>query len=495
MFKKALIFTILFLLPFGICGKADAHSNVSNWAKPEIDKAENYGLIPDSLKGKDMTKAITREEFAEVIIRLYEKATGFTASVNISNPFTDTKNSEILKAYQIGITAGTSATTFEPNKLINREQVASMLSRAIRIMVPTADFSTDGAPTFKDEKYISNWALEHVRYMSKIGIIKGTDGNFMPRATTPTQVASGYANTSREQAIAMSVRTLEKYDITRSSSNDPNIISDDSLTARIDANAKGFMFILEFALGAPLTTSQERVILDELKSGWNLSTEEELSEYDAYPTIVDIILTLEQPDLDELRIELEALVIEWIAESPDSDKAVKIIKVQLETQGKVVVAGNPPLTEMSLTAYSEIMAYSRLLKQNSKGMPEQISQDSVKEIKKLVKDNWRSFTAKEQEQIATSPSLWFCLRTLVNNGSDEEQDNVRNNLVKLDSESYTVENNEYYEEPQDTNNNQSSGSSGKPMSMVTHTVLMNMNQMTFNSYMWSRGFNYNPSYW
>lgn len=102
--------------------------------------------------------------------------------------------------------------------------------------------------------------------MSKIGIVKGTDGNFMPRATTPAQIASGYANTSREHPIAMCVRSLEKYNITGSSLNDPNIISDDVLTARIDVNAKGFMFLLEFALGAPLTTSQECVILDELKN-------------------------------------------------------------------------------------------------------------------------------------------------------------------------------------------------------------------------------------
>ncbi len=121
------------------------------------------------------------------------------------------KNPEILKAYQVGITAGASATTFEPNKLINREQVATMLSRAIRIMVPTADFSTDGAPTFKDEKNISTWALEHVKYMSKIGIIKGIDGNFMPKAITSAQIAEGYANTTREQAIAMGVRAFEKY--------------------------------------------------------------------------------------------------------------------------------------------------------------------------------------------------------------------------------------------------------------------------------------------
>lgn len=191
--------------------KVEAYSDASNWAKPELDKAADYGLIPESLKGADMKKPITREEFAEVAIKLYEKTTGFTPYTTVANPFTDTKNPEILKAYQIGITAGTSATTFDPNKLINREQVASMLSRAIRVMVPTADFSTNGAPTFKDEKHISIWALEHVKYMSKIGIIKGTDGNFMPKAITSSQIAEGYANTTREQAIAMGVRTLEKY--------------------------------------------------------------------------------------------------------------------------------------------------------------------------------------------------------------------------------------------------------------------------------------------
>lgn len=191
--------------------KVESYSDASNWARPELDKAADYGLIPNSLIGADMTKTITREEFAEVTIKLYEKATGFTPYITVANPFTDTKNPEILKAYQIGITSGTSATTFDPNKLINREQVATMLSRAIRIMVPNTDFSTDGAPTFKDENNISIWALEHVHYMSKTGIIKGTDGNFMPKAVTSAQIASGYANTTREQAIAMGVRAFEKY--------------------------------------------------------------------------------------------------------------------------------------------------------------------------------------------------------------------------------------------------------------------------------------------
>jgi hypothetical protein len=188
-----------------------AYSNASNWAKAELNKAAEYGLIPESLKGSDMTKPITREEFAELAVKLYEKTTGTAASAASPNPFIDTKNPEILKAFKLGVTTGTSATTFAPKELTNREQVATMLSRAIRVMAPGGDFSTAGAPTFSDQKDISSWALEHVKFMSKSGIIKGTDSKFMPKAVTTAQTAAGYATTTREQAIAMSVRSFEQF--------------------------------------------------------------------------------------------------------------------------------------------------------------------------------------------------------------------------------------------------------------------------------------------
>jgi hypothetical protein len=188
-----------------------AYSNASNWAKTELDKAAEYDLIPQSLKGADMTKPITREEFAELAVKLYEKTTGTVAVAASPNPFTDTKNPEILKAFKVGVTTGTSATTFAPKELTNREQVATMLSRAIRVIAPGGDFSTAGAPTFTDQKDISSWALEHVMFMSKSGIIKGTDGKFMPKAVTTAQTAAGYATTTREQAIAMSVRSFEQF--------------------------------------------------------------------------------------------------------------------------------------------------------------------------------------------------------------------------------------------------------------------------------------------
>jgi len=190
-----------------------AYSGASSWAAAELDKADGYGLIPDILKGTDMTKPITREEFAELAVLLYEKASGKTAAPVSPNPFTDTSNPQILKAFSTGITAGTSATTFSPSVLINREQCATMLYRTIKAIAPNADYSTAGVSDFPDQKYISDWAVEGTKYMSKLGIIKGDDkGNFMPKATTSAQQAAGFGMATREAAVLMTVRTYDSMD-------------------------------------------------------------------------------------------------------------------------------------------------------------------------------------------------------------------------------------------------------------------------------------------
>jgi hypothetical protein len=206
--------TFVMSVPFKLSGATPPKG--SAWASGEIEKAEALGLIPDSLKKADLTKPITREEFAELAVKLYEKTTGKAAAAASPNPFKDTTNPQILKAFKLGITTGVTSTTFAPKELTNREQVAAMLSRAIRVMAPGGDFSTAGAPAFTDKKDISSWALEHVLFMARLEVIKGTDGKFMPKATTTAQKASGYATTTREQAIAMGVRSYEKMDMIKS---------------------------------------------------------------------------------------------------------------------------------------------------------------------------------------------------------------------------------------------------------------------------------------
>lgn len=194
-------------------GSGSFYSDASTWAESELKKANELGLIPNILKGADMTKPITREEFCELAVLLYEKETESAAAPTSPNPFVDTTNSQILKAYALGITTGTSTTTFSPNTLINREQCAAMLFRAIKAIAPAADYSVAGIKDFPDQKGISSWAADATKYMSKLGIIKGDDsGNFMPKATTTAQTAAGYGMATREAAILMTVRTYEAMD-------------------------------------------------------------------------------------------------------------------------------------------------------------------------------------------------------------------------------------------------------------------------------------------
>lgn len=187
------------------------YTSASEWAKPEIEKAFNSGIVPSKLIASDAKKPATREELCEISVLLYEEVTGNEIEAASPNPFTDTKNAEILKAYNLGITSGTSATTFSPNDITNREQVATMFGRAIRLMYPIDDYSSEGAPVFLDQKDISSWALEHVNFMSKAGIILGSNNYFMPKAVTREHIISGYGTTKREEALAIAVRIYNKY--------------------------------------------------------------------------------------------------------------------------------------------------------------------------------------------------------------------------------------------------------------------------------------------
>lgn len=193
-------------------GNPSFYNDASDWAVDELEKANEAGLIPGILNGKDLTKPITREEFAELALLLYEKTTNKAAAAVSANPFTDTNNPQILKAYSLGITQGTSATAFSPNALINREQCATMLFRTIKSIAPDGDFSIDGVKDFPDQSNISSWALEGTKFMYRLGIIKGdSNGNFMPKAATEAQSAVNYGMASREAAILMAVRTYDAY--------------------------------------------------------------------------------------------------------------------------------------------------------------------------------------------------------------------------------------------------------------------------------------------
>ena len=186
-----------------------AYANASDWAISEMDKAEQYNLIPQALKGQDMTKKITRYEFAALSVALYESITGRTAPV-VDMPFTDTNSEEIAKAYALGITKGVSDTRFDPNLQIPREQVAAMLARTMKASVPSLNIVNPNTMRFADDANISDYAKDSVYYMANLGIINGVGNNmFAPRNVTEAEKATLYANATREAAIAIAVRAYE----------------------------------------------------------------------------------------------------------------------------------------------------------------------------------------------------------------------------------------------------------------------------------------------
>ncbi|MBQ6835852.1 MAG: S-layer homology domain-containing protein [Clostridia bacterium] len=192
----------------------------SEWANAELEKADVLGLIPESLVGADLTKPITRAEFAAVSVKTYEAIAGVKAKdPTVENPFKDTTDKEVLKAYEIGITTGTGdGTTFSPNDLLNREQAATMLTRVYKktsmngwTMAKDGEFVLEYTKPaqFSDDANISGWAKDSVYFMAANKIIQGSEGKFMPKATTDAEIAIGYAQATREQALLIAVRMVE----------------------------------------------------------------------------------------------------------------------------------------------------------------------------------------------------------------------------------------------------------------------------------------------
>ena len=133
---------------------------------------------------------------------MYEKITGQKAVPIAKNPFTDTKDKEVLKAYNIGITNGTSDTTFSPDALITREQMATMMTRALNKSGVNTTIDVNAVSNkFADHNEISTWALDGVYFMSARGVIKGVGENRF----------NVKGNATREQALAISSRSVTEF--------------------------------------------------------------------------------------------------------------------------------------------------------------------------------------------------------------------------------------------------------------------------------------------
>lgn len=180
---------------------------VGHWAENDINNMVSKGLvkgISPTHFGPDAN--ITRAEFAALLIR----ALGIPEGSHIMSQFSDVSAGDwyfntVNTAAQSGLITGYTNSTFGPEDLVTREQMAVMLKRAMTYKQITVISDTNQIESlldqFQDNPQISAWARDSVATAVDKGIIKGRSSTqFAPTATA-----------TRAEAAVMILRAYNQF--------------------------------------------------------------------------------------------------------------------------------------------------------------------------------------------------------------------------------------------------------------------------------------------
>ncbi|AIQ48992.1 hypothetical protein R70723_26115 [Paenibacillus sp. FSL R7-0273] len=157
----------------------------THWAVQEISYLLNKGIVDQSAAFRPADK-VTRQQFAAMIARAYGlSGDGLVLSfkdVTAANPY----YKEIAAAYAAGIITGKSANAFDPDATITREEIATMLARALTAFNGEQAVSQPESvnAVFTDAAKISKWAAASVALTKSIRLFEGfEDQSFRPAQT------------------------------------------------------------------------------------------------------------------------------------------------------------------------------------------------------------------------------------------------------------------------------------------------------------------------
>lgn len=152
------------------------------WYENDVNIVAEAGIIKgydDGLFHGD--NHVTREEFAAMLVRALGlidngKACAFT---DISGRWSE---EAIRIAAQNGLVNGVNATTFAPDAEITRQEMMTMIARALKATGLSVTGSDD-LSGYADANEVSGWALSSVRTLVASGIISGDNGKLNPTGT------------------------------------------------------------------------------------------------------------------------------------------------------------------------------------------------------------------------------------------------------------------------------------------------------------------------
>ena len=170
----------------------------SSWAKDEVLKALDAGLIPEELTD-GFTNGISRANLSKILAKLLDKVYGKDAE-KAEASFTDTTDADVLKAANLGIINGYKQNDgtymFKPENTLKRSEMSAIINRVAKLCGKTTD-GFDGEVKFADTA--SHWCNGELGWPVHNGIVKGTSATtFSPENTLTV-----------EQTIMMIYRTYE----------------------------------------------------------------------------------------------------------------------------------------------------------------------------------------------------------------------------------------------------------------------------------------------
>jgi uncharacterized membrane protein YgcG len=175
-----------------------------HWGRGDIEALASLRIINGVTEERfDPERRITRAEFASLLVRALglplKPPSGTFADVPASAWYAD----EVQTAYAAGIVSGRSASSFDPNATITRQEMAAMIGKAAAFVGAAA--ASDAGETeeplalFRDASQIADYAKPYVRYAVSNGIVNGKT----PDTFAPEQPAT------RAEAAAMLHRFLK----------------------------------------------------------------------------------------------------------------------------------------------------------------------------------------------------------------------------------------------------------------------------------------------
>ena len=159
----------------GVMDVTKMFTDVSHsWADDGIQYCVTHQLmsgIGNDLFGPKLTT--TRAQIVQILYNLEGEP-----KVSGTTPFTDLTQDwyqdAVLWAYQTGVVAGTSSTTFEPDRPVTREQIAVILMEYMtRVLKLERTWTPADLSTFPDADSVSDWAKDAMADAVGLGLISG----------------------------------------------------------------------------------------------------------------------------------------------------------------------------------------------------------------------------------------------------------------------------------------------------------------------------------